>query len=53
MSFLSVRYSLVHTHVHVTDYGTIDLAIPHLLSAEDEYNGYRFPKGAVIVPNAW
>jgi hypothetical protein len=30
----------------------IDLAVPHLLSAEDEYNRYRVPKGAVIVPNA-
>ncbi|RXW15357.1 hypothetical protein EST38_g10495 [Candolleomyces aberdarensis] len=29
------------------------IAIPHLLSAEDEYKGYRLPAGAVIVPNAW
>ncbi|KAJ2911405.1 hypothetical protein MD484_g9007, partial [Candolleomyces efflorescens] len=31
----------------------IPMAVPHLLSAEDIYNGYRFPKGAVIIPNSW
>ncbi|KAJ2928448.1 hypothetical protein H1R20_g8646, partial [Candolleomyces eurysporus] len=29
------------------------IAVPHLLSTEDEYEGYRFPAGAVIIPNAW
>ncbi|KAJ2934994.1 hypothetical protein H1R20_g2117, partial [Candolleomyces eurysporus] len=29
------------------------IAIPHLLTGEDEYRGYRLPAGAIIVPNAW
>ncbi|KAG6889519.1 hypothetical protein C0995_000400 [Termitomyces sp. Mi166 len=29
------------------------IALPHLLDADDEYNGYRLPKGSIIVPNAW
>ncbi|KAJ2934996.1 hypothetical protein H1R20_g2118, partial [Candolleomyces eurysporus] len=29
------------------------IAIPHLLTAEDEYRGYRLPAGAIIVPNVW
>jgi hypothetical protein len=29
------------------------LAVPHLLTTEDEYRGYRLPAGAIIVPNAW
>ena len=26
---------------------------PHLALQEDEYAGYRIPKGAVIMPNIW
>ncbi|KAJ2928435.1 hypothetical protein H1R20_g8645, partial [Candolleomyces eurysporus] len=29
------------------------IAVPHLLSTEDEYGGYRLPEGAIIVANAW
>lgn len=29
------------------------LAIPHAATEEDEYNGYRIPKGALILPNNW
>ena len=28
-------------------------AIPHYLSAEDEYKGYRLPAGSIIIPNTW
>ncbi|KAG6872554.1 hypothetical protein C0995_008898 [Termitomyces sp. Mi166 len=28
-------------------------AVPHFLDVDDEYMGYRLPKGSVIVPNAW
>jgi cytochrome P450 len=28
-------------------------AIPHLLTVDDIYNGYRLPAGTVVVPNAW
>ncbi|KAJ2928444.1 hypothetical protein H1R20_g8641, partial [Candolleomyces eurysporus] len=28
-------------------------AVPHLLSTEDEYEGYRLPAGAIIIANAW
>jgi len=26
---------------------------PHVLMEEDEYRGWRIPKGSIIVPNAW
>ncbi|KAG6843347.1 hypothetical protein H0H87_005586, partial [Tephrocybe sp. NHM501043] len=29
------------------------IAIPHFLHADDEYNGYRLPKGSIVIPNAW
>jgi len=28
-------------------------ALPHLLTADDEYNGYRIPKGTMVLPNVW
>ncbi|THH33533.1 hypothetical protein EUX98_g692 [Antrodiella citrinella] len=28
-------------------------SVPHTLMAEDEYNGYRVPKGSTILVNAW
>ncbi|KAJ7625701.1 cytochrome P450 [Roridomyces roridus] len=28
-------------------------AVPHRLSVEDEYRGYRIPAGSVVVGNAW
>ncbi|KAJ3747106.1 cytochrome P450 [Lentinula detonsa] len=27
--------------------------LPHLASEEDVYNGYRIPKGSIIIANAW
>ncbi|KAJ7132495.1 cytochrome P450 [Mycena epipterygia] len=29
------------------------LAIPHFLTTEDEYRGYRLPAGSVIIGNTW
>ena len=29
------------------------LGIAHMTTQEDEYNGYRIPKGAVLIPNIW
>ncbi|ESK89264.1 cytochrome p450 [Moniliophthora roreri MCA 2997] len=29
------------------------LAVPHYLEEEDEYNGYRIPKHAIVVGNVW
>ncbi|KXN86820.1 O-methylsterigmatocystin oxidoreductase [Leucoagaricus sp. SymC.cos] len=29
------------------------IAIPHLSTEEDVYEGYRIPKGSVIIPNIW
>ncbi|OQE44817.1 hypothetical protein PENCOP_c002G06270 [Penicillium coprophilum] len=29
------------------------LGVPHMSTEEDEYCGYRIPKGAVLVPNIW
>ena len=31
----------------------IIVGVPHLLTQDDVYKGYRLPKGSVIVPNAW
>src|ERR1700733_11056746 len=28
-------------------------AIPHLLTVDDVYKGYRLPAGSIVVPNAW
>ncbi|KAJ7610063.1 cytochrome P450 [Roridomyces roridus] len=28
-------------------------AAPHLVTTEDEYRGYRIPKGSIVVGNAW
>ncbi|KAJ3476484.1 hypothetical protein NLI96_g11119 [Meripilus lineatus] len=32
---------------------TAPLCIPHLVLADDEYNGYRIPKGTTILANVW
>ncbi|KAJ6580720.1 cytochrome P450 [Mycena capillaripes] len=29
------------------------IAIPHFLTVEDEYKGYRLPAGSIVIPNAW
>ncbi|KAI0718537.1 cytochrome P450 [Cerioporus squamosus] len=29
------------------------LGVAHMSSEEDEYNGYRIPKGSVVIPNIW
>jgi len=29
------------------------MGLPHASSAEDVYNGYRIPKGSMILPNTW
>ncbi|TFK25346.1 cytochrome P450 [Coprinopsis marcescibilis] len=29
------------------------LAVPHKLSAEDEYKGYRIPAGSIVIANGW
>ncbi|KAJ7467798.1 cytochrome P450 [Mycena galericulata] len=31
----------------------LPIAIPHYLSAEDEYRGYRIPTGSIVIGNAW
>ncbi|PFH47986.1 hypothetical protein AMATHDRAFT_6246 [Amanita thiersii Skay4041] len=31
----------------------VPFAVPHLLIEDDVYNGYRLPKGSLIIPNAW
>ncbi|TCD68727.1 hypothetical protein EIP91_010011 [Steccherinum ochraceum] len=32
---------------------TIPLGVPHYVKVEDECNGYRIPKGSIVIPNAW
>ncbi|KAF8240485.1 cytochrome P450 [Tricholoma matsutake] len=29
------------------------IAVPHLLTADDVYKGYRLPAGTIVMPNAW
>ncbi|KAJ7654696.1 cytochrome P450 [Mycena polygramma] len=29
------------------------IAIPHFLTVEDEYKGYRLPADSIVIPNAW
>ncbi|KAG6819405.1 hypothetical protein H0H93_012135 [Arthromyces matolae] len=29
------------------------IGLPHFLDADDEYNGYRIPKGSIIIANCW
>ncbi|KAJ2930258.1 hypothetical protein H1R20_g6806, partial [Candolleomyces eurysporus] len=31
----------------------IPLGVPHALSADDEYKGYRLPAGAIVIANGW
>ncbi|KAH9478027.1 Cytochrome P450 monooxygenase 98 [Psilocybe cubensis] len=31
----------------------VPIAIPRLLTVDDEYKGYRLPAGAIVIPNAW
>ena len=34
-------------------YRSFYTGVPHSLTTEDEYKGYRIPAGAIIIPNAW
>lgn len=29
------------------------LALPHCLTADDEYMGFRIPAGTMVLPNVW
>ena len=31
----------------------LPLALPHMSIAEDEYRGWRIPKGTVVLANSW
>ncbi|PCH38754.1 cytochrome P450 [Wolfiporia cocos MD-104 SS10] len=31
----------------------VPLAVSHLVTADDEYRGFRIPKGTIIMPNVW
>ena len=31
----------------------VPLSIPHLCSEEDEFRGYRIPKGSIVLSNTW
>jgi len=31
----------------------VPIAIPRCLQVDDEYKGYRIPKGSIVIPNAW
>ncbi|KAF7978428.1 hypothetical protein HWV62_600 [Athelia sp. TMB] len=32
---------------------TMPFAIPHTLTEDDEYRGYHFKKGSLVIPNSW
>jgi len=31
----------------------VPIAVPHLLTVDDVYKGYRLPAGSIVIPNAW
>lgn len=31
----------------------VPMSLPHYVEEEDEYCGYRIPKGATVLPNVW
>jgi len=31
----------------------VPIAIPRCLQVDDEYKGYRIPKGSIVIPNVW
>ncbi|KXN81861.1 O-methylsterigmatocystin oxidoreductase [Leucoagaricus sp. SymC.cos] len=31
----------------------VPIAIPRYLQVDDEYKGYKLPKGSIVIPNAW
>lgn len=31
----------------------LPLGVPHVCTEDDEYSGYKIPKGAVVLPNVW
>ncbi|KXN82772.1 O-methylsterigmatocystin oxidoreductase [Leucoagaricus sp. SymC.cos] len=31
----------------------VPIAVPRYLRADDEYKGYKLPKGSIVIPNAW
>ena len=31
----------------------VPMALPHLLTQDDIYNGYYIPKGTICIPNVW
>ncbi|EJD39014.1 cytochrome P450 [Auricularia subglabra TFB-10046 SS5] len=32
---------------------TVPLAVPHIVTEEDTYHGYRIPKGSIVIANVW
>ena len=31
----------------------VPLSLPHMSTEEDVYQGYRIPKGTIVIPNTW
>jgi len=29
------------------------MALPHVLTADDEYKGFKFPAGSIVIANSW
>jgi cytochrome P450 len=29
------------------------MALPHILTKDDEYKGFTFPAGSIMIPNSW
>ena len=34
-------------------FGLTHLAVAHVLTEDDEYNGYLIPAGTIVYPNLW
>jgi len=39
-----------YTHIFLS---YLSIAVPHRLTEDDEYRGYRLPKNSIIIPNGW
>ena len=54
---LTDRKSLPYVNAVVKEtmrwHSVAPLGLPHVSTADDEYNGYFIPKGTIILANAW
>jgi cytochrome P450 len=51
------RPNLPYVHALIKEvmrwHPVVPLGVPHMATEDDEYCGYRIPKGAVLIANIW